>query len=317
MGSSVSAELPGTAPLSSSLHNSTLLSNLPVLAPGAAVHFNTSPPGSSKRVIESMGDRRRLTTLKQSGAGAAALVEALPDVTLQPLPTGQRLAEIPPKQRRSRPFRAIGRLLTRFPNSSDTYVGSATVVGGNVLLTAAHNVHEAARGGFAHTIEFQPGYDDGAGGSEAGIWMATRAIAHAAWTAHRNFQYDFALLVVHDASGRRIADTCGRLEVAAYPSLKRDRTLLGYPVGHPYLGNEMMREDCSRGGVDDAYKSDQPMRVYCSLGKGMSGGPWLYVPAAQSQPAQVVGLTSYSREQGTLYSPWFGSVFRAFYEGQA
>lgn len=56
------------------------------------------------------------------------------------------------------PWRSMGQLLMEFPNGK-RYTGTATLIDGSHLLTAAHNVYGKDIGGFATKVWYVPGRD--------------------------------------------------------------------------------------------------------------------------------------------------------------
>lgn len=307
--------IEGREPISPHLHNRETSRNLPNLMPESAFKASEAKLG---RVLHSADSGVAAAKEKQLEAPSAA-GHALRKFSVRGSVSGTRaigpaVREVPPKVRRSYPYLAIGRLLTTFKGSSTVYIGSATVVSEHCILTAGHNAFDANHGGPAHAIEFQPGFDDMTGADGGGKWMAAGARVHADWRVNRDFRYDFALLRVPPVNGVSLGSVCGSFGVISFTRPLTDRTLLGYPVESPYLGNELMQADCGQSEVDSAYDTDRPQKVFCELGGGMSGGPWLKTLVPEDPKTHVVcGLTSYGRGPRTLYSPWFGSAFDTFY----
>lgn len=204
-------------------------------------------------------------------------------------------AATPPSAGQAAPIPSVGTLF--FPSVAGLlpllhlpHFCSASVVHSttrDLVITAAHCVY-----GTGPTIEFAPGYDDGA--TPYGVWEARRIYIDPAWKKGLDTDHDVAILRVAPRSGKNIEDVVGAHPLGS-PLVGDPVTVLGYKLGSGdrpltctnalYLTNGYSSFDCA--GYTD----------------GVSGGPWL-------QDGSVVGVTG-GLEQGgcgavTEYSAPFG-----------
>ena len=131
------------------------------------------------------------------------------------------------------PYSAHGLIITTFPNRR-SYIGSGTVIHSRHVLTAAHNLYSAARGGWAQDVVFVPGK---CGDSEPfGQFMAVRCLCPSEYIEGlKPAFYDYGVLVLH----RDVAPQTGAygLKVLSTSELSGcPVTIVGYP-GEPSLGS--------------------------------------------------------------------------------
>ena len=210
--------------------------------------------------------------------------------------TGPARADAPPTATTTAPTPAVGALF--FPSLGGLlpllhlpHFCSASVVHStsrDLVITAAHCVY-----GSGPTIEFAPGYDNGA--TPYGVWEARRIYIDPAWKKGSDTRHDVAILRVAPRAGKNIEDVVGANPLGV-PEAGVDVTVLGYKLGSGdrpltctnalYLTDGFSSFDCA--GYTD----------------GVSGGPWL-------QDGSVVGVTG-GLEQGGCgeyaeYSAPFGA----------
>jgi glutamyl endopeptidase len=124
------------------------------------------------------------------------------------------------------PWCVHGHMITRFPNGR-TYIGSGTMVNRHHVLTAGHNVFNAAYGGWATSVQFNPAQNDNS--LPKGTAWATRLLSVTGWTQSGNSDFDMGMLVLD----RQLGDRTGWHGVITFGSdsdLHRYRVnVTGYP----------------------------------------------------------------------------------------
>ncbi|WP_170764723.1 trypsin-like serine peptidase [Ruegeria lacuscaerulensis] len=185
------------------------------------------------------------------------------------------------------PWRATGKLLMQFGASN--FVCTASVIELNLLVTAAHCVHEFGQGqdGFADAVTFEPARHEG--DRPFGTWTGRTWYAPTVYVDGTDecsveapgivCENDIAVVVLEpNENGEKIADVVGRYKVVEFDEFgyafflgqrAAHLTQLGYPSAD-FDGDKMIRTD-SVGIWDD------PNNVVWGSGQtgGSSGGPQL------------------------------------------
>ncbi|MEP4769670.1 MAG: trypsin-like serine protease [Roseibium sp.] len=203
------------------------------------------------------------------------------------------------------PWNATGKLFMRFGNSN--FVCTASVIDKNLLVTAAHCVHNFGQGqnGFADAVTFEPARH--LQQRPFGTWTAKQ------WWIPKSYfdgtddcssqapgvvcANDVAVVVLNPNAGQNIADVTGQYTVKELGDdglrefgyvffLGQNAahiTQLGYPARN-YDGLQMIR-------TDSVGYQDEPNNVVIGSSQtgGSSGGPWLQ---------NFGGKTSFSGEAG-------------------
>lgn len=168
----------------------------------------------------------------------------------------------------------------------------------NLLITAAHCIHEGPGGGYLMPLSFAPG--DGTGRSTpAGVWRVRSELVDPAWSDGGDPDADVAFLTVQSRAGRAIEDVVGANPVA-FGWTGGDVALIGYPdttdSAHHCAGTARPR-------------SDTQLRVYCpGFTSGTSGAPWLSGPNAMAGAGTVVGVLGGFRRGGWSADVSYSSV---------
>lgn len=220
------------------------------------------------------------------------------------------------------PWRSTGKLIMKFGTS--TLVCTASVIGKNLLVTAAHCVHEFGeeQDGFADSVTFEPARHEN--DRPFGTWTAREWWVPASYFDGTDLcssaapgivcENDIAVVVLEPRSGRFIADVTGSYEFPSndnygYIDFLDEKaaqiTQLGYPL-RDFDGDKMIR-------TDSLGYWDQPNNVVIGSNQtgGSSGGPWLQnfgtpmteftgPPAFADDPNQVVATTSWGFNNGKV-----------------
>ena len=196
------------------------------------------------------------------------------------------------------PYISVCYIESDWPDGSFTR-GSGVVVGMNDVLTAAHVVFNADRGGFATAVRVMPAADtepvqvEPFGSFEVGL-MSVRA---ADWDANGDglvssseAQYDLAVLGMHAPIG----NTTGWLGTWAY-----DEDVSGTIIGYPSAGTGMMAETV----LADASSFYGIFEIDSALGPGASGGPLVFTNGGSTY---VAGVLSSGNGFSSTYAGLFG-----------
>jgi V8-like Glu-specific endopeptidase len=196
------------------------------------------------------------------------------------------------------PYIAICYIESEWPDGSFTR-GSGVVIGINDVLTAAHVVYNADRGGFATSVTVMPAADtepfliEPYGSFDVGL-MNVRV---GNWDANGDqlvspseAQYDLAVLGMRSSIG----STTGWLGTWAY-----NQDLSGTMIGYPGVGTGMMAEAV----FADASSFYGIFEIDSELGAGASGGPLIFT---SSGTTYVVGVLSSGDGASSNYAGLFG-----------
>lgn len=200
--------------------------------------------------------------------------------------------------RTASPYITVCYVESEWPDGSFTRA-SGVVIGINDVLTAAHVVFNADRGGFATAVTVMPAADtepffiEPFGSYSAGL-MNVRV---ANWDTDGDLlvspseaQYDLAVLGMRTAIG----DTTGWLGTQAYA-----RDFNGIMVGYPSREPGMMAESV----FADASSSYGIFEIRSALGAGASGGPLMMSSGGSTY---VVGVLSSGDNVSSNYAALFG-----------
>ena len=196
------------------------------------------------------------------------------------------------------PYVSICYIESTWPDGSLTRA-SGVVVGINDVLTAAHVVYNAERGGFAMSVSVMPAADTEPflvqpyGSFDVGLldvrvsnWDLDGDQLVSPWEA----QYDLALLGMRASIG----NITGWLGTWGY-----NQDFSGTMIGYPSVGGGMMAESV----YADASTSYGIFEIDAALGAGASGGPLMVVSGGSTY---VVGVLSAGDDVSSSYAALFG-----------
>jgi V8-like Glu-specific endopeptidase len=177
----------------------------------------------------------------------------------------------------------------------------------DLLITAAHCVHDGRGGDYRHDIAFTPG--DGTRYGPAGVWQVRRELVDPGWIGREDPDVDVAFVVLQPRAGRNIQDLAGANPVAF--GYRPGRVgLIGYP-------DRSSRGHSCTGRVHRA--GGHQMRIYCpGFTSGTSGTPWLVGPgAATTGSGTLIGVIG-GRDRGgstadVSYSTSYSAAVAALY----
>jgi V8-like Glu-specific endopeptidase len=197
----------------------------------------------------------------------------------------------------SYPYRATGRLWMKFPDG--WYVCTASVIGKNILITAAHCVHNYGKKatGYASQVQFVPAqYSTGTtqttpyGTFNATKWRVLSPYYNGTDTCAQSgvvCNNDLATVVLaKNGSGQYVRDVTGSYAygwngysyTTFFSTTVVELTQLGYPVALD-KGMDMERTDATGWYYSTTSTGNGKLMKNTQLGSaqtgGSSGGPWL------------------------------------------
>ena len=171
----------------------------------------------------------------------------------------------------------------------------------DLLVTAAHCVHNGAGGGYIGGAGFSPGTSAGPG--PAGLWKVRAAVVDPAWIASSDPSADFALVVLAPRQGRAIEEVVGGnpLTIGRTPA---SVGLLGFPA------DTATPHSCHGTALAD--RAQHQYHVYCpGFSAGTSGSPWLAGPRALYGSGNVIGVIGGYQRGGPSDDDSYSSPFDA------
>ena len=180
---------------------------------------------------------------------------------------------------------------------------------GDVLLTAAHCIHDGEGGDYIGGITFAPGFHDGV--APYGYWTVTDELVAPGWTASSDPDLDVGFAVASQAGATKpIEALTGANTLATGSSFEQPITLTGYPddAETPAVcQNTTTRQDTYQLKVDCA-----------GFPTGTSGGPWVTGQDPKTRLGTVIGVIGgyqYGGEDAdTSYSSYFDTDVGALYK---
>jgi V8-like Glu-specific endopeptidase len=183
---------------------------------------------------------------------------------------------------------------------------------GDVLLTAAHCIHDGADGGYVTGVTFAPGYHDGV--APYGFWTVSGELVAPGWSASSDPDLDVGFATAHQAgTAAPLESLVGANTLATGGGFEQAITLTGYPddaESPAVCRNTTSRQDARQ------------LKVACAgFPTGTSGGPWVTAPDPRTRRGTVIGVIGGFEHGGddpdTSYSSYFGTDVRALYHQTA
>lgn len=193
------------------------------------------------------------------------------------------------------PHKTVGKVFFKKPGDSRTWSCSASSIGGDGVITAAHCVRDGSTGTWWTNWSFVPAFKNGA--KPYGQWTVDHLWVQGGWVDGGNGDHDYDIggAVLTRKSGRKISQTLGWLGFAWNQNEENHWTLLGYPVDPPFNGN--LQQIChSSYAYSAGFFGGGPIAVGCDQTGGASGGPWILKYAGNAAANNYVnGVNSYRR----------------------
>lgn len=179
---------------------------------------------------------------------------------------------------------------------------------GDLVLTAAHCIHEGDGGDYRTGVTFVPGYRDGT--APYGVWTATQLIVDPRWADSSDPDLDFGFLVVHQGGNPRpLESETGANQLGTNRGFVNTVTLAGYPDD-----SEAPTACQNITGRQDSYQ----VRIDCpGFPDGTSGGPWVTGASSAHDMGIVIGVIGGYQLGGdspdVSYSSYFDEDIAALY----
>jgi V8-like Glu-specific endopeptidase len=194
--------------------------------------------------------------------------------------------------------------------SGDGHYCSASVVdspNGNLVLTAAHCVHEGAGGGAYTNVTFEPGYHDGI--APFGAWAVSQIFVAPGWEATSDPDLDFAFLTVRqDGNSATLQNLTGANHLGVDRGYTNTVTLTGYPDS---ADAPVTCQDTT------AQQGAHQMQISCrGFPQGTSGAPWVLDADPATDLGTVVGVIGGFESGGdddVSYSSYFDHDIETLY----
>lgn len=179
---------------------------------------------------------------------------------------------------------------------------------GDLLLTAAHCLHDGEGGDYATGLSFAPGYHDGV--APHGYWDVGNPVVPDGWAESSDPDLDVGFATAHQAGNpKTIESVTGANALATGSGFIHAITLTGYP-------DELEAPVVCRSNTSQA--DTYQMRVDCpGFSTGTSGGPWVTDPDPRTELGTVVGVIGGYLYGGddpdTSYSSYFDTDVATLY----
>ncbi|OXM71724.1 trypsin-like serine peptidase [Amycolatopsis vastitatis] len=179
---------------------------------------------------------------------------------------------------------------------------------GNVLLTAAHCLHEGEGGGYLTNVTFAPAYHDGI--APFGYWAVSDELVAPGWSASSDPDLDVGFATAHQVGTTKTLESLvGANTLATGTPFEQAITLTGYPDD-----SEVAAVCQNTTSQQDTYQ----LKVNCAgFPTGTSGGPWVTGQNPQTRLGTVIGVIGGFEYGGddpdTSYSSYFDTDVMALY----
>ena len=196
------------------------------------------------------------------------------------------------------PWRTAGKLY--FTAGGQNFLGSASAIHRNTLLTAAHNLYD--KGVWSENFLFIPALT---GNTEPfGRWTYYRQFVISAWiSSGENEANDVGVLWLNVGgnTNQPIGEVVGYLGQTYNRTLPRDWVDVGYPGSERTMYSD-------QGSYTRSFDSGGTVGKTGTLGSGVSGGPWL----SYGDLSLINGIHSFSKSNTEKCSPYFRDSIAEF-----
>ncbi len=207
---------------------------------------------------------------------------------------------------------AVGALFTVGDDGLSGHYCTASVVdspAGDLVLTAAHCIHDGAGGDYRTDIVFVPGYHDGQ--DPYGVWTPSRLVVDPRWISDSDDDLDFGFLVVHQQGNSA--------SVQSAAGGNRLGTNLGYDLPVLVTGYPDDAEEPTSCQSDSQQQRRYQLRFDCGdFPDGTSGGPWVTDVDPATGLGVVVGVIGGYEDGGDTaevsYSSYFDDDIQHLYD---
>jgi V8-like Glu-specific endopeptidase len=197
------------------------------------------------------------------------------------------------------------------------YMCSAAIVSsdsGDLVVTAGHCVYDTdSQTWLSSNWVFIPAYSNG--NRPYGTWPARSFATLTSWTNDRDFNNDVAFVALSTLDGQHIQHVLGSQGIGFNFARSEYTFAFGYP-GNLDGGNYL--KSCIGNaedpiGTGDGYRGQ---RLWCDMGGGASGGPWLQGVDESNGVGYVTAVNSFilSSPSNYIFGPYFDSTIGSLYD---
>ena len=207
---------------------------------------------------------------------------------------------------------AVGALFTTDDEGLTGHYCTASVVdspAGDLVVTAAHCIHDGAGGGYRDDIAFVPGYHDGQ--DPYGVWTPSQLVVDPRWISDSDEDLDFGFLVVHQqGSSQTVQAAAGGNQLG---------TNLGYDLPVQVTGYPDDTEEPTTCQTNSTEERRFQLRFECGdFPDGTSGAPWVTDVDPATGLGVVVGVIGGYETGGDTpevsYSSYFDDDIQHLYD---
>ena len=183
----------------------------------------------------------------------------------------------------------------------------------DLVVTAAHCVFDTESGAWLNSNwVFIPGYSNG--NRPYGTWPARNFLTLTSWTNNRYFDHDVGFVALSTLDGRHIQHVLGSQGIGFNFARLQHTFAFGYP-GNLDGGNYL--KSCVGNAENPSGASDyHGQRLWCNMGGGSSGGPWLQNVDESNGVGYVTSVNSFriGSAPDHMFGPYFDSTIGSLYD---
>lgn len=193
------------------------------------------------------------------------------DIHGAPSSNQTKFATVPvPEPYSSSPYKAVGRLF--FSIGTGTASCTACAIGGNVVLTAGHCVHNGNNAFYTNFV-FVPQYNNG--NQPLGTWISQKQWTTAEWATGNGRAYakDVGVIKVNSRLGRTVEQVIGH---KYQPIFNQPRIFPAVTLGYPGNIDNSKKMIMSDGVSSEGHSFYVPktLKMPSTMTFGASGGSW-------------------------------------------
>jgi V8-like Glu-specific endopeptidase len=179
---------------------------------------------------------------------------------------------------------------------------------GNLVITAAHCIHDGKGGGYRSDLVFVPAYREGT--APYGQWRVKSMLVDPHWADSSDPDYDVGFLVLQPLNGQTIAQVLGSNPLGTDLGFGLTVKITGYPASGDTPISCVNRT---------TQQSPTQMRIACTnYTGGTSGSPWLSRFDPGTRRGTLIGVIGGYQQGGDTadvsYSVYFGPAVRSLYD---
>ena len=200
--------------------------------------------------------------------------------------------------------------------SGGHYMCSGAIVSsqsGDLVATAAHCIYDTdSKTWMNSNWVFIPAYSNG--NRPHGTWVGRNFIALTSWTNNRDFNNDVGFVALSTLNGQHIQSRLGAQGIGFNFARLQHTYAYGYP-GNLDGGNYLKSCIGNTENPTGAGGGFHGQRLWCNMGGGSSGGPWLQNVDGNGM-GYVTSVNSFgiSSAPNYMFGPYFDSTIGTLYD---